>query len=541
MRGMSSRCAALVFLVIAALVAGCGGGSKKTTSTAANAGARLAASSVTELGTGRSYTPSGRIVADSGFRPQTNGFRFENYSVGYQDLTPVQMVDLFGPRVCASGQGPSCVLTPPAQAWMTSANDEMQGGHCFGFSVTSLMMFQGLLNPLDYGGPSPSVLPLFGNSALQGRIAESFILQASPQVQRAFIQGTPNEVLQALIARLPDRRESYTLGIFTRQHAFGHAVTPYAVEDRGAGRFAVLIYDNNYPKITRAIMFDRNRNTWRYEAAPNPAERSRLYDGDATTNPVTLIPTTPGVGIQPCPFCGFGRVPTPKPSARGTPPSLTAGAYQEVSLAADTVNHGHVVITDNVGRKTGFIAGKLVNEIPGARVVIPWLARNFEESPEPHYRVPLGVRITVLLDGGDLKAPDAESLSVIGPGYSAVASNLTLQPDQRDQLQLTGNGTSLTYRAGAGHTQSPHLEIGLQRPGSDYRFAVTTPAIKGGSALTAVAQPAANQLTLDAANVKQAGRYSLTLTQLRPSGVHKALGRAVRIAGGGSARLRPSR
>jgi hypothetical protein len=544
-RGLARLLALAALVAVAVLVvAGCGGSSKKKQSipTGANAGARIAASPATELGSVQAYTPTGRIVADSGFRPAVNGFRFGNYTTGYQDLTPAAMVDLFGPQVCASRQSVECVLTPPAQAWMAAENQGMQGGHCFGFSVTSLMMYHSLLNPLDFGGPTVPALPLFGNSPLQGRIAESFVLQDSPQVERAFLPGTPNEVLDTLMARLPDKKESYTLGIFNRMHDKGHAVTPYAVEDRGSGKFAVLIYDNNYPNITRAVLFDRRLNTWSYEAAANPQEPSVLFDGDATTNPAVLIPTTPGVGVQPCSFCStLRRAPTPGFSARGLPASLTPGEYEEVSLAADGVNHGHLLLTDSAGHRTGYVDGKLMNEIPGARVITPLLARNFEQTPEPSYRIPRGVKFTISLDGGELKAPDAESVSVIGPGYSAVASNLTLRPDQRDQLQVTGNGTSMQYQAGAGHTQSPHLELGLQLPGNDYRFAVTAPPLKGGSAVTAVARPAAKQLTLDAAGAKSAGSYSLTVTQLRPSGSQAARGRAVMVPSGGSARVRLGR
>jgi hypothetical protein len=536
----------IAFVVAGVLVAGCGGDSNETTPTAANAGARLAASSAAQPGAAQPYSPNGRIVADSGFRPDTDGFSFENYGPGTQDLTVAEMVDLFGSGrgVCASGQGPSCVLTPPAEAWMAMQNQAMQGGHCTGFSITALMMFQKLLDPLRYGGPSVPALALYGNPPLQGRIAESWVLWESPRIQLGLIRRTPNQMLAELINKLGDSGETYTLAMYASESpsAPGHAVTPYAVEDLGGGKLAVLIYDNNYPQITRAVMFDRNGNSWSYDAAPNPDQASALWSGQGTINELILLPTTPGLGIQPCPFCSTpGRSGTLRFSANGAPSSLIPGKYEEIALAADTVNHGHLVITDTAGRKTGFVNGEFVNQIPGARVTRSLLARNYEQTPEPRYRVPRDKKFTITLDGDPLKAPDKESVTVIGPGYSVVASNITLRPGRQVHLRLSGGGTALSYRAGPGQTQLPHIEIGLQRPGSDYRFAVSTPPIKGGSTLTAVAKPEAQQLKLDAAGVEKPGEYGLAVTQLRPSGAQPASGRTVRIPGGGSAQLDLSR
>ena len=71
----------------------------------------------------------------------------------------------------------------------------------------------------------------------------------------------------------------YTIKIFNADG--GHAITPYAVEDKGDGKFAVLVYDNNYPGITRAVEFDTNANTWSYNAATRPDLPEALYSGDA--------------------------------------------------------------------------------------------------------------------------------------------------------------------------------------------------------------------------------------------------------------------
>ena len=55
------------------------------------------------------YTPSGPLVADSGFRPNPDGYAFENYGGGEEkDLNAAQMVRLFGREVCENADGRCC-------------------------------------------------------------------------------------------------------------------------------------------------------------------------------------------------------------------------------------------------------------------------------------------------------------------------------------------------------------------------------------------------------------------------------------------------
>ncbi|MCW3039055.1 MAG: hypothetical protein JWM31_960, partial [Solirubrobacterales bacterium] len=58
-------------------------------------------------GNAESYTPTGDIVADSGFRPDVDGFGFENYGndAGPVNLRAANVEHLFGDQVCAIGTG----------------------------------------------------------------------------------------------------------------------------------------------------------------------------------------------------------------------------------------------------------------------------------------------------------------------------------------------------------------------------------------------------------------------------------------------------
>src|SRR5690349_12531751 len=74
---------------------------------------------------GENYVPEGEIVADSGFRPEVDGFALENYGndVGPINMQPQNMEELFGEQVCVSGSGKDCALAPAALEWMENQNE----------------------------------------------------------------------------------------------------------------------------------------------------------------------------------------------------------------------------------------------------------------------------------------------------------------------------------------------------------------------------------------------------------------------------------
>src|SRR5712692_1937937 len=83
----------------------------------------------------------GKIIADLGFRPATHGFGFENYTgdIKPTNLTAVEMRRMFGDQVCARISGDTCDLIPPAQEFMRTTNVDMNGGHCEGMAVPSML------------------------------------------------------------------------------------------------------------------------------------------------------------------------------------------------------------------------------------------------------------------------------------------------------------------------------------------------------------------------------------------------------------------
>ena len=187
-------------------------------------------------------------------------------------------------------------------------------------------MWEGKLDASTYGAPSTAGLD-DNSQVLQRSLAQGWAMQLLQSVQSREIDGTPDAILGKLRQVLkPHPSETYTIAIFKPDFTGGHAVTPYAVQNKGNGLFEILIYDNNWPGQTRSIAVDTKADTWTYDAAINPNEANSLYTGNAETKTLSLFPTSPGLGPQPCPFCA--KQPDSVPAAGAVVPGKT----EEVTL-----------------------------------------------------------------------------------------------------------------------------------------------------------------------------------------------------------------
>jgi hypothetical protein len=229
--------------------------------------------------------------ADSGFRPENNGFYFENYGkkLGVVDLTPEEIQIMFGDQVCVGDD--ACTLIPGARRWMEEANEAMNGGHCEGMAVLSLLLYYDLTDPENFGGMSANDLDI-SDQNLQREIAYWWATQVTSPADSYRVYG-PNEALKALAETFKEGKnasETWTMGVFKDDGSGGHAITPFAVVDQGNGIYGILVYDNNYPNQTRMVEIDSNNDTFTYEASPNPQIESDLYTGKTLKFPAP----TPG-------------------------------------------------------------------------------------------------------------------------------------------------------------------------------------------------------------------------------------------------------
>ena len=274
--------AAGLALTLALALAGCGGATHHhtTSSTASTPSARAEQASVTPgarglptaakqlfasdspapSGNDDTVTPGGSVVASSGFNPARDGFAFQNYGfIAGQELTPAVLQQMFGTSVCARGTGGSCQLYPSVQQWAAAVSQSSFGGHCYGFSMLALRFFSHNLNPSDYGAGTTYGLQF--TPAIESEIEANYAEQATAAAIAAAKAEQPSQVVAALTAALKSRSGPYyTLGIYSApvgaQGRDGHAITPLGISNLGNGRYQILVYDNNYPGVTRGIDVD---------------------------------------------------------------------------------------------------------------------------------------------------------------------------------------------------------------------------------------------------------------------------------------------
>jgi hypothetical protein len=498
------------------------------------------------------YTPTGTLVADTGFRPEKDGFGIPNYGATLGDgttavnMNAADMRAQFGDGVCADLTAGKCDLVPPAQSYMDQTNAAMGGGHCYGFAVASTILWKKTIDAATYGAATSPLLPVSGNTPLQRVIATAWAQQALVSVRTAVVKGAPNDILDKLISDLkPNPSETYTIAIFKRDGTGGHAVTPFAVEDLGNGKMNVLIYDNNYPGITRAVQFDRTANTWKYNAATNPNEPSELYEGDATTQSISLYPLNPGMGLQACPFCA--KVPTGAATAAlggSTAQASLAGFRQdagtaapmdEIYLDASTTDHGHLLITDPQGHRLGYVDGKIVNEIPGARVDKTLSDETWKDAPEPTYYVPDGQAYTITVDGAGMTAEDDIAVGVIGPSFDLSVDTLQLHPGEKDVLTFTTDATKVSFKAD--QPQTPSIKLGVSDTSADYEFGVAGVKVAAGSTTDLALAAEGADLIVSTSGPGGSNTYALSVKRENDQGVQLFKNDGVDLTAGDTADL----
>ncbi len=499
------------------------------------------------------------VVADSRFRPQRDGYAFPNYGAepGLPDLGSAEMIQLFGNGVCAGFTGGACVLSPPALAWMQEENDAMADGHCVGFSVTALFFYAHLSTPSPFGAPVVPRLRIADNELLAREIAYGYVFQALDSVRNAEVAGSPREVLARLTSALRTGSELYTLAVTQPDGEGGHAVTPYEIERLAPDRYAILVYDNNYPGQTRMVLVNTNSDTWSFNAAPTPDQPGSEYTGDAGTRSLFLLPTRPGLGVQPCPFCSIApaapttAAPTTAPPATAPPTtaapttaapttatatnpseattatatnpaavaaSFGAAPYEAIRLQTTGPVTGHLLITDLRGRQVGFVHGRLVDQIPGARIISLFVGgtQTWLDSTEPEYEVPSGQSYRIMLTGEATagtrptsRTADSSqaSVTVLEPGFIAAVHGVHIDPGRRYQLDLRADGHAISFLARSAGRQAPELVLGNATTGeNDYEWNITSLGTPAGRQISASLNLAEQSMSLSGS-----GSYDLSM------------------------------
>lgn len=454
-------------------------------------------------------------MVDTGFRPDVNGFSYQNYGDIAQtpegetfpvvNLTSVEMRRLFGDGVCAGAPNgdDTCTLTPPAEQWMEQNNAGMSGGHCEGFAVLSQMIYAGIVDPNQFGAERTFDLQVKDNDPLQRELAYWF----STQGPTWGLQQTlaPNDALEYLRTEYANNHTNiHRLGIMKEDGTGGHAITAYGVQDQGNGVFWIMVYDNNYPGQERHMIVDTNANTWEYEASINPSVEPDVYRG-SESNPIFVANNEMRLTTFPCDFCSTEGV----SSKGGSILAQGATRYNEIW----TEGYVNVELEDDQGRMIGYDKdGKFVNEISEAN--IQPVLNNLSEVP-PIIEMPVGMGFTAYIYGDDNAAEIPASLVMIGQGFYIGIEDLVMAPDQLDQLAFDGEGDFLTYTTDA--EESPDIIVGIEKEAADFELVLKAVEVSQGTDIHVLFDQTEDTFAFQTTSDAPA-KFSISITRIDENG-----------------------
>jgi hypothetical protein len=438
---------------------------------------------------------------DIGFRPSPDGYSFANYGdVAASDYTIEDMRRDFGDAAVCVTTTPTCQPSQAALAWNQSVNEMLAGGHCDGMASTSLRFFKGLESPASYQlGATRAYDLLKGNAR---RLIASYAAKqmSSPLGDYRWYstQNPPSIILAQLRASmLGGAPNPMTLAIWQKDVG-GHAITPYAIEERGGGVFWVKVYDNNHPGDSgRHVIIDTANETWSYDLG------GMLWSGDVSTQSLALTPISLYAAPQICPFCSGS--------------SLQVG---QVWLDGP----GHLLISDSQGRRVGYVGDQLVNEVPGARQIR--MVGDVGQAHEPIYTLPLTATYTIQLDGSAAGQSGPAAVAQFGPGYAMAAEGLQVGPSTHSQLSFAADGTRASYSSDTPGAAT--LTLAQDSAGSSHRFSVAGAGVAAGQALTMQLDSASGQIVISGAQAGSA--YDLAITRVSVAGAQTFAHHAVAVA-----------
>ena len=405
---------------------------------------------------------TGKLVADTGFRPKPNGFSFPNYGTAQYPagkLTTAEAWKLFGASACKQVKDGKCTPTPALKVWVDQMNAAMNVGHCEGMAFLSAWFFAAREQLRPYQKATAFELKP-AQQALLRSIAYYWTMQTLEPViseYAHFQKKTPTEILHTLITAIKAKSDWYTLGLYST--AGGHAITPYAVEDVGQGVFRIYAYDNNYPCASKYVEVDTNADTWRYAAAAiDPAEDAMPWTGTTGTMDLTSL----AVRQQPmvAPFISESE------SCGGTKGGVLhtkGGALRTKGMSVLLQGEGSsLTATNPAGQTVALVKGRAVNDIPGAKIFrLKDGATGTTASRGAVVLLPPDTEYKMDITGETNTAPESAQISIFQSCRTYAVNAITLAPGQRDRLKITEHGG---FQYTAGNDESPTLEIAAANP-----------------------------------------------------------------------------
>ncbi len=429
----------------------------------------------------------GEIIASIGFDPRVNGFGFRNFGKNpdfEEDLTEDDLIRMFGAEnVCIEGSTPAdCVLYETADRWIEETIEKMNGGHCDGFSVASLRMlvgrpFKGRKTPAAFQRGAVNLFDLKKDQLTSNYVSfyqTLTFLKETYTFRSPTFKKKPSEILEMIEAAMDAKKEYYTLEVWMKEagkYTRGHSIVPMAIEEmEDEGIYRIHVYDNNYPGQTKFVVIDVNKETWRYHTANNPAETSRDYFGNATSNTLALKRLSDRARARyECPFCDEDEPEDGYEAFAGGHPFFMNAAFAprtrqagQEELNISSTGDVDLLIADSNGRRIGYDGAKKVsvNEIPGASENL--IAGNGEEDNAPEYLLPVNPSnkkpYTIKIGGTDSEY--MSDLQIYGAGFVVGFEDISLDKGETLTTTVSPDGRELSFTA-SNDGETPTLYIAV--------------------------------------------------------------------------------
>jgi hypothetical protein len=448
----------------------------------------------------------GKIIAKIDFDPKSDGFSFQNYGSkhdGSGDMDASDLIMIFGAdKVCIEGStAEDCVLYETAEQWLEDGLQGMDGGHCDGFSVTTMrtwlnLPFRGKIEPKQWQANAEVTNDLEFDGNLANYIAHYHILQGLKEVS-AFRMKTfkipPTGIIKLLVESFQTGKEYYTLGIGMRingKYEKGHSILPFAVEDMGDNEYRIHVYDNNYPGQTKYVMVDGNTETWRYHTASDPSKTANDYVGNKKTETMSLKKMSDrNLKKYQCPFCEENEGSGNLEGSAGGPSNAGSTSSHHESITFSFGGDGDLLITDPNGKEIGYdeATKSEVNQIPEAEIVYKDDEADFEYSPD--YVLPYDEKAEtpyqITISGKDIEQEGNSDLQISAPGFVVGFEDISLDPNEDLTVSVSPDGKTLSFTASAdGETPTIFVttEDGPDQP--SYSFDVGGIKLEAGKTLT---------------------------------------------------------
>lgn len=470
-------------------------------------------------------TPTeGHFISDSGFRPNPQGYAFANWGYGVYDdttdLNTASLIRLFGAaNVCQIGTTANdCVLTAAARKWREEQLQGMDNGHCAGLAMTTQRFFAGYDQLGAYQPGSATVFDLQPTAAVRNHIAEWFVVQSLLPADGSddgwLVQygdeTTPSQVLSLIHQQLQSNpTDLFYLGLKMAGKG-GHAVTPYAIADKGNSIYWLYVYDNNWPGAERYIIFDVNQERWLYNfGATNPGEAQGAWYGNAQTRTLRLRAASAlnKTGWR-CPFCSSGV----------NAGALHGGRQVDFQMFGD----GKMLIVDQQGRKLGwdFQNGREVNEISDSSV--SQIDNGTGIELPPIYTLPPTTATdpyVVYFSGDTLDQIVDADLMMSAPGFVVGLEYVQLNPGHDLLTTISPDGRQITFNASEEGTYAPDLYFALEPDanGDSYLFGVGGFTLSSFKTVT-VTLDTANGMLYFTDDDGGADVYALVVLRIRANG-----------------------